>query len=220
MFIKIKALYLLRKLNWDISIDSLLDFVKSRGINVKICDKNKFTALIRYSGNDCLLYPKSFIYHSDNSKTLILQEEYTNIDILVQLGHILLKHSELKGVSGNTQRENYAAMKFAGFVLRPNNSLIAAYRNMWICTVILSVLLTITLDSFVELKLLNDIYKYVVVNDASSVAEKDCAYVAKGRSIYHREFCGYIKNGAVKVNIADAVKVGYQPCKICNPNDN
>lgn len=42
-------------------------------------------------------------------------------------------------------------------------------------------------------------------------------FITKTGSKYHREGCSSLKKSKMPITLQEAVKLGYAPCKICNP---
>lgn len=42
-------------------------------------------------------------------------------------------------------------------------------------------------------------------------------YITKSGSKYHKEKCRYLRSSKLKMSLKDAVRNGYQACKVCKP---
>jgi methylphosphotriester-DNA--protein-cysteine methyltransferase len=42
-------------------------------------------------------------------------------------------------------------------------------------------------------------------------------YITKTGAKYHRDGCSSLKKSKISITLQEAVKLGYEPCKICNP---
>jgi len=43
-------------------------------------------------------------------------------------------------------------------------------------------------------------------------------YITKSGTKYHRDGCRYLSSSKISISIEDAIKKGYEPCKVCKPN--
>ena len=46
---------------------------------------------------------------------------------------------------------------------------------------------------------------------------EETVYVTKTGTKYHQEDCSTLKKTKIPMKLKDAVKAGYEPCKVCHP---
>jgi hypothetical protein len=51
----------------------------------------------------------------------------------------------------------------------------------------------------------------------SKADEDPIVYVKEGGKKYHKKNCAVVKTGKTGIKLSEALKKGYEPCKICNP---
>lgn len=54
-------------------------------------------------------------------------------------------------------------------------------------------------------------------NKVTKQSSETYVYMKEGGKKYHKKDCQMVKKEAKEMNIAEAIKQGYTPCKICNP---
>ncbi|WP_423149722.1 hypothetical protein [Rubrolithibacter danxiaensis] len=55
------------------------------------------------------------------------------------------------------------------------------------------------------------------VKSELSVKKDVTVYVTKTGSKYHRDGCRYLSKSKISISKKEAIKDGYEPCKVCKP---
>lgn len=175
-----------------------------------------------YELQDCISSYQSFIFSDDNIKLLFLREHMAEDELmhymLHELGHIWLEHNPN---TYNCEHQEMTADEFAvevKILLRQRKRLIKILVVCSICFWILS-----SYFCFETLKQIPNSSAIVTqppdfVSSYAAESNRNM-YVTKSGTKYHLPNCQYVKykTNIIEISEQEAVKLGYEPCKVCNP---
>ena len=170
----------------------------------------------------------SFLYINNNLKFVFINTDISNQDkcalLRHELGHICdpdLKNSNLQ--NSRIKREEFAN-EFSCYTKNPGIRLkiYVFLIKKWKLLVAMMVLIACVLGLSVVNKSLITQPAKPVTGDVSTYANSDSTYyVTSAGKKYHLKHCIIIKykNNLTEIKLNDAIKKGYKPCMICNPDE-
>ena len=169
----------------------------------------------------------SFLYINNNLKFVFLNSDISDDDkcclLRHELGHIYdpdLKSSEIG--HSNVKKEEFAN-EFSFYIKNPGAVFTFKLFLMRRWKLLLSIL-TLTaclLGLFVMINSLVIRPAKSVTDTSTSKISDNIYYVTSSGKKYHRKFCVAIKyrTNLTEYTLKEAVDAGYEPCLICNPNE-
>ena len=170
----------------------------------------------------------SFLYINNNLKFVFINTDISNQDkcalLRHELGHICdpdLKNSNLQ--NSRFKREEFAN-EFSWYTKNPGIRLkiYVFLIKKWKLLVAMMVLIACVLGlSVVNKSLITQPAKPVTGDVSTYVNSDNTYYVTSAGKKYHLKHCIIIKykNNLTEIKLNDAIKKGYKPCMICNPDE-
>lgn len=196
----------------------------------KFRNEPKIQKLINaYEANEQILTRKTFILVDNENKLLFIRQHIGEEELihylLHELGHVWLKHTYSLYDDDIQEREADEFAVHVKILLRQQKNL----RNISIvCSMlILAVLIHVSqalppstpaMNTTVT-PIINTTLTPTISAPPSVDTEFEAVYITTSGKKYHKPDCRYVKNktNIKEISKSEAIRLEYEPCKICNP---
>ncbi|WP_020003352.1 hypothetical protein [Brachyspira innocens] len=61
------------------------------------------------------------------------------------------------------------------------------------------------------------LFMLLLIMSVTAAARDQIVYITRTGEKYHLEHCSSLRRSKIKITLSEAIKKGYEPCKICKP---
>lgn len=205
----------------------LKDIFVSLGYDIiffkRINNPNDVKILIStYGLQNCISSYQSFIFVDYDVKLLFLQEHMAEDELihymLHELGHIWLKHNPNTYDSAYQERTADEFAVKVKILLNQQKRIIKVLVVCSICFWILCVYVSVKSPNPI-INLSSNTTQQPISVSSYAAEYSENVYVTKSGEKYHLPNCQHVryKTNTIEISKEEAVKLGYEPCKVCNP---